>query len=520
MNPGKVVAPNRLDENLRLGARLDARATRTTHFALPQDDGRFDRGGAALRRRRQLPRATRGGVMCPSYRATGEEEHSTRGRARLLFEMLDGHADSADHRRLALHRGQGRPRPVPGLQGLQVRLPGRASTWPPTRRSSSPTTTPAGCARPRTTPWAGCRCGRGVAALAPRAGQRAAARARAGRARQAAGRHRTGAASRRASPRSRSPTGTGARGPSRGAAEPRAVLLWPDTFTDYFHPHDRPGGRRGAGGRRLPGRSCRTAAGVLRPDLDLHRPARYRQAGAAPHRRTLAPHLRRGIPVVGLEPSCTAVFRADAPELLPDDRDVARLREQTRTLAELLTEHARGWQPPRLDRRRDRPDRTATSTPFWATTPTGELLRRRRGRRRRLDAGCCGLAGNFGFERGHLRGVDGLRGARRCCPPCATPTPATLVLADGFSCRTQIEQGGTGRRALHLAEALALGLDGHLPTDRPERLVRRLGIRPRRPRARRPDPPGCEGKGAGDVPRPLPPGRPAGHTGGLRERPP
>ena len=126
--------------------------------------------------------------------------------------------------------------------------------------------------------------------------------------------------------------------------------------------------RRPAGGS-----GCRTAAAVLRPDLDLHRPARHRQAGAAPHRTDPAPRCcAAACPVVGLEPSCTAVFRDDAPELFPHDRDVARLREQTVTLAELLTEHPPGLaaRPPTRTAPRS-PSRTATSTPFWATTPTG-----------------------------------------------------------------------------------------------------------------------------------------------------
>ena len=93
--------------------------------------------------------------MCPSYRVTREEEHSTRGRSRLLMEMVRGEVIT---RRLALHRGARRARPVPGLQGLPQGLPGRAWTWPPTRRSSSRTTTRAGCGPRRTTRWAGCRC--------------------------------------------------------------------------------------------------------------------------------------------------------------------------------------------------------------------------------------------------------------------------------------------------------------------------------------------------------------------------
>ena len=122
MNPGKVVHPYRLDEHLRLGARLPAPASRRTDFALSR---RRAPVLAALRRGASASAsaaAHESGVMCPSYRATGEEEHSTRGRARLLFEMLQRRGD---HRRLALHRRARRARSVPGLQGMPERLPGQ-----------------------------------------------------------------------------------------------------------------------------------------------------------------------------------------------------------------------------------------------------------------------------------------------------------------------------------------------------------------------------------------------------------
>jgi hypothetical protein len=89
-----------------------------------------------------------------------------------------------------------------------------------------------------------------------------------------------------------------------------------------------------------------------------------------------------------------------------------------------------------------------------------------------LDEGCCGLAGNFGFERGHHE-ISMEIGELGVLPAVRQTPPSALVLADGFSCRTQIEQGGTGRGALHLAEALALALDGPAPADRPEKAAAR-----------------------------------------------
>jgi hypothetical protein len=110
-----------------------------------------------------------------------------------------------------------------------------------------------------------------------------------------------------------------------------------------------------------------------------------------------------------------------------------------------------------------------------------ELMRRAHLDAEVLDEGCCGLAGNFGFERGHHE-VSMAVAEQGVLPAVRGAAPGSLVLADGFSCRTQIEQGNTGRRALHLAEVLALALDGTLPSDQPERLADRPAEPSRRAR--------------------------------------
>ena len=165
----------------------------------------------------------------------------------------------------------------------------------------------------------------------------------------------------------------------------------------------------------------------------------------------LAPYLQRGVQVVGLEPSCTAVFRSDARELMPGNRDVQRLRQQTVTLAELLTDHTDGWQPPHLG------GQAIAQTHCHQHAIMGydadqALLRAAGVDLDVLDAGCCGLAGNFGFEAGHYD-VSRACGERVLLPAVRDAAPDTLVLADGFSCRTQIEQGDTGRTPVHLAES-------------------------------------------------------------------
>ncbi|MCZ9338083.1 FAD-binding oxidoreductase, partial [Streptomyces sp. TRM76130] len=153
--------------------------------------------------------------------------------------------------------------------------------------------------------------------------------------------------------------------------------------------------------------------------------------------------LRRGTPVVGLEPSCTAVFRADAPELLPKDPDVERLRAQTRTLAEILVERADDWRPPRVDARAV-VQRHCHQYAVMGFDADREVLRRAGVDADVLDAGCCGLAGNFGFEKGHYD-VSMACAEAGLLPAVREADRSTLVLADGFSCRVQVDQAGTGR---------------------------------------------------------------------------
>ncbi|MFG3023585.1 FAD-binding and (Fe-S)-binding domain-containing protein [Streptomyces sp. NPDC048254] len=469
MNPGKVVDPYRVDENLRLGP-LWRPDSHDTHFSYPDDDHSFDR---AVLRCVGIGncRTHEGGVMCPSYRATGEEEHSTRGRARLLFEMLDGHADSA------IADGW-RSTEVRDALDLCLACKGCKSDCPvgvdmATYKAEFLSHHYEGRLRPAAhysmgwlPVWAR------LSRLAPRLVNAAlGAPGIAG-----LGKRLAGVAAERDAPVFAEESFVQwwlARGtPDPDPADPRTVLLWPDTFSTYFHPGVAKSAVRvleDAGFNvAVPTRSVccgltwistgqlTTAGRVLRRTLDV-----------------LRPWLEAGTPVVGLEPSCTAVFRADAPELMPDDQDVRRLAGQFRTFAEQLLNHApEGWQPPSLTRSAT----VQTHCHQQAVTKDDadrELMRRAGIDADVLDAGCCGLAGNFGFEQGHYD-LSMTVAEQGVLPAVRETAPGALVLADGFSCRTQIEQGDTGRRALHLAEALALAMDGrHLPADHPEKLADR-----------------------------------------------
>ncbi|WP_327425753.1 FAD-binding protein [Streptomyces sp. NBC_01707] len=468
MNPGKIVSPYRTDENLRLGARWRPRGDRT-EFGYPEDDGSFVR---AVMRCVGIGncRSDEGGVMCPSYRATGEEEHSTRGRSRLLFEMLGGHADSpvADGWRST---------EVKDALDLCLSCKGCKSDCPvgvdmATYKAEFLSHHYAGRLRPAThysmgwlPLWAR------LSRLAPRLVN--AALSAPGVAR--VGKFVAGVAGEREAPAFAEESFVQwwmARGaPEPDPADPWTVVLWPDTFSTYFHPAIAKAAVRvleDAGFQvAVPVRAVccgltwistgqlATAKKVLRRTLDV-----------------LRPWIEAGTPVVGLEPSCTAVFRSDAPELMPHDQDVQRLSAQFRTFAELLLNDAPdGWRPPRLARAAVVQTHCHQHA-VMKYDADRELLRRAGVDADVLDEGCCGLAGNFGFERGHHK-LSMTIAEQGVLPAVRDAPDGSLVLADGFSCRTQIEQGGTGRRAMHLAEALALGLDGLPPADHPEKALDR-----------------------------------------------
>ncbi|MCZ2815128.1 FAD-binding and (Fe-S)-binding domain-containing protein [Modestobacter sp. VKM Ac-2984] len=479
MNPGKVVVPRPLDADLRLTPAFPAWEPEVT-FGYPEDGGSFAQAAARCvgvgKCRASLGEGAEGAVMCPSYQVTGDEVHSTRGRARLLFEMLRGD----------VIRDRWRSTAVRDALDLCLACKGCKSDCPvdvdmATYKAEFLSHHYAGRVRPRTHYSLGwLPLVARVAALAPGVVNIATQTPGLRRLAQAAG----GLTHERELPlfaherfthwyRERGPRGDGRRG---------EVLLWPDTFTEFFHPAI---GRAAvtvledAGFRvRLPEQElCCGLTWISTGQLGVAARVLRRTAQA------LGPAVRDGVPVVGLEPSCTAVFRADAPELLPDDDDVRRLAESTRTLAELLAERAPDWSPPAAERA------AMVQTHCHQHSIMGfdadrELLAKAGFDADVLDSGCCGLAGNFGFEQGHHE-VSMACGEQVLLPAVREGDPRAVVLADGFSCRTQIEQGDTGRRAVHSAEALAGLVEGA-----------RLGEHPEQVLADRPQPPGRVAQGA------------------------
>jgi FAD/FMN-containing dehydrogenase/Fe-S oxidoreductase len=479
MNPGKVVAPYRLDENLRLGASWAPADPQDLYFRYPDDGGSFAQAAnrcVGVGKCRQHSPAG-GAVMCPSYQVTREEEHSTRGRARLLFEMLDGHGDGPIRDGWRSTEVRDALDLCLACKGCKTDCPANVDMatykaeflahhyegrqWRRPRAHLSMGWLPAvaqAVGRLRLAPM--------VNAITHTPLLARAATAAAGIADRElplfAGETLQQWYARRG------PVATGDGAGSRGT-----VLLWPDTFTNAFHPHI---GRAAvevlehAGWRvELPKRPvCCGLTWISTGQLATAKRVLTRTVAE------LADHVRGGGLVVGLEPSCTAVFRADAAELFPGDQDVRRLGEQTVTLAELLSQHTPGYRPPAVP---PAAARALAQVHCHQHAVLGwdadqDLLGRAGVEVEHLESGCCGLAGNFGFEKGHLE-VSEACAERVLLPRLRAAGPDTVVLADGFSCRTQIhELDSGGHEAVHLAELLA------------------AAIRARCPRPLRPAPPG------------------------------
>jgi len=228
--------------------------------------------------------------------------------------------------------------------------------------------------------------------------------------------------------------------------------LWPDTFTNHFHP--------GIGQAAL---EVLEGAGfeVTVPQLSLCCGRPLYDFGMLDHAKKylvrimqlLGAEIDSGSPIVVLEPSCASVFRDELRGLFPRDARAARLRQQTFLLSEFLYSHASGYKPPQLHRKVLLHGHCHHKS-LMTLTDEEALLRSMRVELESLDSGCCGMAGAFGFEREKYE-ISRAVGERVLLPAVRGAAPETLIVSDGFSCREQIAQL-TGRKALHLAEILKL----------------------------------------------------------------
>jgi Fe-S oxidoreductase len=225
-------------------------------------------------------------------------------------------------------------------------------------------------------------------------------------------------------------------------------MLWVDTFNNAFHPqtlqsaHDL-----------LMRAGCHPAVPLQplccgRPLYDFGMLDDARQY-LLRILEALGPQIDAGVPVVVLEPSCASVFRDELCNLLPREPRAALLKNQTLLLSEFLARHTTGLERLRLPRKVLLQGHCHQQS-ILKMKDEESVLRKMGADLQTLDAGCCGMAGPFGFEKDKYA-VSRAIGERVLLPAVRQAAPDTLIVADGFSCREQIFQA-TGRRAIHLAE--------------------------------------------------------------------
>lgn len=450
MNPGRVVEPRRIDDDLRVFLGQPTISMRT-ELAFANDDGSF---ASATRRCIGVAKCVtdHGGVMCPSYRVTGEETHSTRGRARMLFEMASGQLVADGWRstevRNALDlclscKGCQRDCPV-GVDMATYKAEFLARHYAGRARE-----------RPRSH-WSMGHLPRWLRLATAVPGLPRLANALARRPALAALAKRVGGIARSATSRRWPPPPAAAR--RRPPRPPRHREAPPAAVAGHLHRRVRPRSRarrhRRARAPRLPRRAapvgvCCGLTWVTTGQLGSARAVLRRSLTA------LKPWLDDGVAIVGLEPSCTAALAGDARHVLGDTEQTRRLEASVRTFAQILAEHT---------------DELAASTEsgrsalvqihchqyaesgFDADRAVLDALGVDADV---LDEGCCGLAGNFGFEEGHYE-VSTACAERGLMPAVRAASADTAVLADGFSCRTQIRQmRNHGHEPIHLARLAA-----------------------------------------------------------------
>jgi FAD/FMN-containing dehydrogenase/Fe-S oxidoreductase len=459
MNPGKVIDPFPLDRDLKLGVDYNP-ARPPVKFAYKQDSGDF--AHATLRcvgvGKCRVPEADQ--TMCPSYQVTREEMHSTRGRARLLFEMLRGEVITDGWKSKEVFEALDLCLACKGCTNdcpVNVDMPTYKSEFL-YHHYKSPTRN-----RPRYAYAFGYidKAARLASHFPELVNFATHAPGLSWLAKVVAG------IDRRRSLPSFAPMSLQEWFKERGGTRNphgQPVVVFPDTFNNYLHTHV--------------GVACVEAieaAGwqVIMPEKHIccGRPL-YDYGFLDSAERyllrvldELRSYVRQGIPVVGMEPSCLAVFKDELTQMLPHDDDAGRLAGNSYHFAEFFEKYS--VEVPDFARRAllwGHCHQRATG----GVTPDQHLLERMGADVEPVKGGCCGLAGSWGFEEGKYE-ISMDCGEQALLPSIRQASGETVVIADGFSCKTQIEQSDVGRRALHLGEVMRMAATGHEPTpeDRP-----------------------------------------------------
>jgi FAD/FMN-containing dehydrogenase/Fe-S oxidoreductase len=444
MNPGKKVDANPIDADLRLGAGYNPPQLRT-YFSFPEEHGHFAEA-TRLCVGFSKCRKDENGTMCPSYMATREEMHSTRGRTRLLFEMLRGDP----------LKGGWRSRPVKEALDLCLACKACKTECPmnvdmATYKAEFLGHYYEGRLRPRAAYAMGLisRWAR-LAQSAPRLANFFTQTPGISNVIKFCG----GVAQPRRMPRfARQTFRQRFSSLATGSSGKPQVILWVDTFSNHFHPHIAQAAVEVLehAGYQVTIPDAPLCCG--RPLYDFGMLDRAK-AQLEEILRVLKPHIAAGTPLIGLEPSCVSVFRDEMRNLVGRNADAEQLRRQTFLLSEFLVQKA-DYRPPQLKRKAIVHGHCHHKSVLKFDSER-ELLKRLDLDFEILDSGCCGMAGSFGFEKDKYE-VSVQIGERVLLPAVRAASDDTLIVADGFSCFQQIEQL-TGRRALHIAEVLRMAI--------------------------------------------------------------
>jgi FAD/FMN-containing dehydrogenase/Fe-S oxidoreductase len=444
MNPGKVVRPRRIDQDLRFGAGYRPREV-TTHFKLPEDDGSFARSAERCVGIGECRRKS-GGTMCPSYRATGEELHSTRGRARMLFEMMRGtlpegwksdavkesldlclsckgckgdcpvNVDMATYKAEFLsHYYEGRLRPRSAYAFGLIRIWARLGSLAPKLVNAVLRAPLLG----RLVKWLGGIDQRRTVPQLATTTFRAHFRER----------------------------------PPRNIGGPK-VVLWADTFNDHFEPSVLLAAcevleEAGLEVMLPPGGLC---CGRPLYDYGMLDRAKWRLEQVL---ASMEDVVSAGIPIVGVEPSCVAVFRDELLSFFPDEPRALALSRLVLNFDEFIAKKLPAMKLPKL-KRKALVHGHCHQKALNGMDDMRTVMLRAGLDAKVLDSGCCGMAGGFGYERGHYD-VSVKSGELELLPKVRSASDEVLVVADGFSCREQVKQQ-TQREALHSAQVLQMAL--------------------------------------------------------------
>ena len=447
MNPGKLIDPIAVYdpvENLRVGAGYTP--TRSdTWFQYPNDGGSFSEatsrcvGVGACRKQDH-------GTMCPSYMATREEQHSTRGRAHLLWEMMQGNVIKDSWRNeqvkqaldlclsckacktecpvnvdmatwkaeFLAHHYQGRVHPLQHYAfGFMDKWANLASIAP--SFANAPLKIPGINALIKST--LGIAQQRCLPTFAPKS-------FRSDFLHNSKGKQQQG----------------------------REVLLWPDTWNNYFHPSALTAASKvlGVSGHNVQIPQKHICCGRPLYDFGFLNEARNYLLRILDE---FEPQILAGIPVVMLEPSCASVFRDELINFFPNDKRAVRLSKQTVMLSEALAHSPSKWQPPKMTGRKIIIHGHCHQKALMTMNDEMTLLKATGAEVELLDSGCCGMAGPFGFEKDKFA-VSQTLAERVLLPAVRSAAANTILVSNGFSCREQIQQNSP-RKAVHLAEVLA-----------------------------------------------------------------